>query len=944
MSMFAEKFFDGQSPIALVFGGASFIGSRLCEEFLEKNIRVISIDDSENFPKENISGIKSNSQFVSVNLKNFEDFSEEISRVNYVVDVCSLGEKYTKLLLDLAEKFSARYLYLSTFLGEESEYNFVHTNKQEENFLGILKSESLKQKINFRVVRLGDAYGPRMILVEGNPLSCLVSGYAKEGKIKVPRDEVYVYPLFVDDAVWGIVKTLLSPGTKGSTISLSADRSTLSEVASVIKSLKSSIPIEYINQDKFPNRQKFLGEGVLREGRELVNWEPHTTPTEGLANTLEWLDKNKQHLDFSPVAKKEAVSVEKIVPQKHVKTYTAFWQNGLSKEKEAHSPKKTKKEAERKINKDTFIKPLLAGLFLLIVFVSWFLVFPFVELFFGLVNLQVAQGKVNKKDLRQAETWANISSFWLKNSQESFLRWSIFPPLRVTSATMAQKSRVLDRIVDIVKEKRDIRESIDFLFEKILGDDSYSIAPLASLLSVQSSSLDQSLAFLATEIQDNKNLSNLVTKRLGDSNLQLSNLRGQARTMSGLAVNLDDLLGYKTRKSYLILIQDNTQARPAGGVVLGYGILTFDKGRLISGEFFKASIADDQLKGKVDPPGPLAKYTNQKTWTLKDVSWDQDFSLVAKKAIWFADKELDQKIDGVISTDLDFLSDVVKEVGPITTGGTSVDSKNLYKLVLSKGDEEKQAIVVDVFNQIYDSLVKSPSKVGDLLWAISLENLAQKHVMLYVNDIQTQNTLTESGWGGSTKPTTCPEKESCFSDFVNFVDANLGEGSANYYLKRSFSLDVFMQNGKVLRKLTVFYKNSSKNDYKNYFKVLVPSGVSNPQAFLVDQKKGLQENVTLDLENQKSKTLFGGYIVIPGGEERQVMVSWESGQDAQPSIYMLLWQKQPGSSKEAFWLTVNNPKASLKEAIPIPSLTGSGSVGYNGTLAKDLSLVIKWQK
>ncbi|MBI2590373.1 MAG: DUF4012 domain-containing protein [Candidatus Blackburnbacteria bacterium] len=939
-----EFFFDGNSPISLVFGGASFIGSHLCEELLKKNIRVICIDDFEILPEENISHLKGNSQFVAVDSKNIERLFESIERVNYVVDIYGVDNKCTKLLIKLADKFNSRYLYVSSFLSEESEFSFVHKNEQEEDFLRNLTTEYSKQKFNFRIVRLGDVYGPRMHLLDDNPLSFLVGEYTRERKVKVHGDESYVYPLFIDDAIWGIVKTLLSPGTKGSVISLTGDRLTFSETAETIKSLKSGTPVEYISQDKFPNRQKFLGEGFLRKGRELINWEPHTTPTEGLAHTLEWLDKNKKKLSFTKVAQKKEKTtlvnkpapVRKTMPLKVVKAYTGFWQDTLSKEKEVTPPKKA-------IKKNVFIKPILAGIFSLTIFILWFLAFPFVELFLGLANLQIAQSKMGQKDFRDVETWASISSFWFKNSQESFLRWSSLPLLKAYSTNMAQKGRIMDRVVDIVKKKKDIRESSDELFEKVLGEDSYSIAPFASSLSVQSSSLDQGLAFLATEIQDDKNLLSMVTKRLGDSSAQLSDLRGQARIISGLAANLGDILGSKTRKSYLVLIQDNTYARPGGGSILGYGVLTLDKGRLISGEFFKTVVADGQLKGRVDPPQPLAKYKNQNTWMLKDVSWDQDFSVVAKRAIWFADKELDQKMDGVISVDLDFLADVVKESGPIAIEGTKVDSKNLYKLVLSKDGEEKQAVVVNIFNQIYDSLIKNPGKIGDVLGVKSLENLDQKHIMLYVNNAQVQNILAEGGWGGSTKYTTCTEGESCFADYLNFADANMGEGSVNYYLKRSFSLDVFIQNGKVLRKLTVFYKSSSKNGYKNYFKILIPSGAVNSKAFLVDQKKGTQESVSLDIQNQNNKSLLGGYMVIPGGEERQLMLSWESDQGAL-SDYTLVWQKQPGTSKEAFWLTVNNPKSSLKEAKPTPSLTGSGSVGYNSTLVRDFLLTTKWQK
>lgn len=889
-----ENFFSGNSPVAIVFNGKNFIGKRLCEELTKKNIRVICVDD-------------------------FKNNYEQIERLNYVVDFYKGDSQNTKKLIDLANNFGAKYLSIST-LDERPD--------QEKKLLQSLDSKD-RQKLNFRTVRLGDVYGPEMPLVGEPFLSNIFKEYIHEGKIKVPKEEVYIYPLFVDDAVWGVVKSLLSPGTKGATISLIGERSTLSVLAETIKSLNSSIEVEYINQDIYSNRHEILSDGILREGRELINWEPHTTSTEGLAHTLDWFKKNKQQDS-----------------EKHTEpsgAYTGFWQASLPQDKELHMARKRNKRNSRKANKDVIAKSVLAILSIITVFLFWFLVFPFVQLLFGIANLQVAQSKMNKKDFRNTTTWINASGFWLEHAQAGFLRWSLVPFLKEPSTNMAQKGRVLERIVDITNKKNELRETTDLLFEKILGQDAYSVSYFSSSIAVLSSSLDQSLAFLDSEMQGNKDILSLTTKKLGNS-ANLSDLRSQARSISGLATSLPDLLGTKVRKTYLVLIQDNTQIRPGGGVVLGYGILTFDKGRLISGKFFKSSVADNQLKGRVEPPEPLAKYNNQETWTLKDVSWDQDFSLVAKKAIWFADIELDQKIDGVLSVDLDFLSGVVKHIGPIVIDSVNVDSENFYKIVLSKGGDEKQVIVVDIFNQIYNNLSKDPQKVGDLLGAISLDNLDQKHAMLFVNNSQIQNTINESGWAGNVKSASCSSVGACFLDYINFADANMGGESTNYYLKRSFSLDVFIQDAKVIRKLTVFYKNDSKNDYRNYFKVMIPLGILNPKAFFVDQKKGLQENLNLDLKNQKNKTFLGGYIIIPNREERQLMVSWESGYEGQSTNYSLLWQKQSGTSKDTFWLTINNLKSTLKEAIPTPSLTGSSSVGYNSTLAKDFSLYTKWQK
>ncbi len=77
----------------LVTGGAGFIGSNLCEALLNKNYKVVCLDNFATGKKENIESFSADSDFELIvgDIRNLEDCNKAVRGVDYVMHEAALG-------------------------------------------------------------------------------------------------------------------------------------------------------------------------------------------------------------------------------------------------------------------------------------------------------------------------------------------------------------------------------------------------------------------------------------------------------------------------------------------------------------------------------------------------------------------------------------------------------------------------------------------------------------------------------------------------------------------------------------------------------------------------------------------------------------------------------------------------------------------------------------
>lgn len=981
-------FFKGSIPIAIVAGGAGFIGSHLCEKLLEKQVKVLCIDNWLTGVKENVSHLFENERFAFLEQDINEDFTDEIERADYVIHLAGVeaylnGEDIsietleansvgTKNLLEFAKKKKARFLLVSTinvfsanisqdsvdfYFGKGREAEGEFSQHEAKRFAEALTTEyGQKEGVDVRVVRISEVYGPRMMLSSGRIFAQLVKEAVYGGPLLVPGgEELILYPAYVEDVVHGIEKTLFSSGTKNKIVSLAGPKVSAFTLAQNIQSVAKNNPqlsgigdLEIQFKDtEFPQIE--INEEVLSTGRDVISWTPKTTLEEGLSKTLVWLLGHKSRV---PKAEEEKM-------KKKEKAGRSFWGDILQKSSTVTIPGFPQLPGgARKVS-----LLLLAVLVTLIPFIL-----PFFQVGIGLAQLALGKNAILANKTEQGEFWAKSAHAWLKGGESSFIWWSRIPGLGNESQELATKVNALSQVALIEKSAAVASREASTLFEGILGGEPFDPQQAADRLALEFSVLDRNLAFLEALLGPEDRVLDLPffpAVKLSES-IDFISARNAIAAFSKILPHTSELLGRESKKTYLFLFQNNMELRPTGGFIGSFALVTFDKGRLINIEVQDVYTADGQLKGHVEPPEPIKRHLNEAAWFLRDSNWSPDFVTTARRAAWFIDKELGQQVYGVIGLDLELAKELTRAYGPLSLPdfNEQITANNLYEKTqyavegnFFPGSRAKKdfltALSRALLNEIFAAAEKGEQK--NLLPAAKamLAALEGRHMAIWMDNPEVSSALQRVAWDGSLKTPRCRTEASCIADYMMTVDANLGVNKANYFLERSYSMELAVEKDSLVHQLTISYKNNSEpggwpgGDYRNYLRVFAPQNADLSFARITNPQTGEQERLEVDEESERrEKKSFGTLAVVPAKESRQVTFVWTTpvAKIVGSQELIFLWQKQMGTPDDSIWLRFNLSNGSNVEAYPAPSLTAPTNVAYNTELGRDLLFNIKWQR
>ncbi|TGK03112.1 SDR family oxidoreductase [Leptospira langatensis] len=306
----------------LVTGGAGFIGSHLCERLIQEGNEVICVDNFHTGRKKNIEKLLSNPRFelirhditeaIRLEVDQVYNFACPASPIHYqsnAIKTIKTNVLGTMNMLGLAKRVKARILQASTseVYGNPLEHPQKETYWGNVNPIGIRScydegkrvAETLcfdyhrNHKVDIRVVRIFNTYGPRMLPDDGRVVSNFVVQALAGKDITVYGDGSQTRSFcYVDDLVDGIIKMMNTQDFNGP-VNLGNDGEfTVKELAElVLKETGSSSKIVYktLPQDD-PSRRK----PDLTLARQKLGYEPKVPLLEGIRKTVEYF---KNHLD-----------------------------------------------------------------------------------------------------------------------------------------------------------------------------------------------------------------------------------------------------------------------------------------------------------------------------------------------------------------------------------------------------------------------------------------------------------------------------------------------------------------------------------------------------------------------------------------------------------------------------------------------------------------------
>lgn len=302
---------------SVVTGGAGFLGSHLVDLLLSRGHRVIAIDNLVTGSVNNIAHLAGNTSFRFIQqdvteylfLEGSVDyvwhFASPASPVDYLelpIQTLKVGSLGTHKALGLAKEKGARFLLTST----SEVYGDPLVHPQPETYWGNVNpigprgcydeakrfAEALtiayrnQHRLETRIVRIFNTYGPRMRLRDGRVVPAFISQALEGLPITVFGDGSQTRSFcYVSDLVDGLYRLMQSDEALPVNLG-NPDEISILEFAERIQRLTGSragIEFKPLPEDDPKQRQPDISKARL-----LLGWEPKVGLEEGLWRTIEY--------------------------------------------------------------------------------------------------------------------------------------------------------------------------------------------------------------------------------------------------------------------------------------------------------------------------------------------------------------------------------------------------------------------------------------------------------------------------------------------------------------------------------------------------------------------------------------------------------------------------------------------------------------------------------
>ena len=298
----------------LVTGGAGFLGSHLCDKLLAQGHDLVCLDNLFTGSKDNIAHLLANPHFEFVRHDIIDPFKYEVEQIYNLACPASPPHyqynpiKTTKTsvmgainCLGLAKRVKARVFQAST----SEVYGDPAVHPQPESYWGNVNpigrrscydegkrcAETLffdyhrENKVDIRVVRIFNTYGPRMHPNDGRVVSNFIVQALKGENITMYGDGLQTRSFcFVDDLIEGFVRMMNQTATVGPINLGNPGEFTMLELAEEVLKLtksKSRIIHKPLPADDPKQRRP-----DITLAKKFLKWEPKIQLAEGLKRTI----------------------------------------------------------------------------------------------------------------------------------------------------------------------------------------------------------------------------------------------------------------------------------------------------------------------------------------------------------------------------------------------------------------------------------------------------------------------------------------------------------------------------------------------------------------------------------------------------------------------------------------------------------------------------------
>lgn len=300
----------------LITGGAGFLGSHLCDRFIQEGDTVVCVDNLITGSPDNIAHLLGNQKFIFIrydvtdytyisgDLDYVLHFASPASPIDYLqlpIQTLKVGSLGTHKTLGLAKEKGARYLLAST----SEVYGDPLIHPQKEDYWGnvnpigsrgvydeakrfaeaIVMAYHRYHHLDTRIVRIFNTYGPRMRLNDGRAIPAFITQALEDKPVTVFGDGSQTRSVcYVDDLVEGIYRLLLSDETEPVNIGNPDELTMLALAKEIIEIIGSKSEIEF---RPLPEDDPKVRQPDINKAKSLLGWQPKVSRLLGLEKTIE---------------------------------------------------------------------------------------------------------------------------------------------------------------------------------------------------------------------------------------------------------------------------------------------------------------------------------------------------------------------------------------------------------------------------------------------------------------------------------------------------------------------------------------------------------------------------------------------------------------------------------------------------------------------------------
>jgi nucleoside-diphosphate-sugar epimerase len=317
---------------ALVTGGAGFIGSHLCAALLNRNLRVICVDNLSTGRAVNIAALMSHPHFTFLQHDVTDDaVADRIralhTRIGFVFHLASpasvvdylrlpletllVNSVGTQRMLDLARHHNSRFLFTSTseiygdpLVHPQAESYWGNVNPhgprscydESKRFAEALSAQYWRtHDLDARIVRIFNTYGPHSRLDDGRVVPNFIGQALKDEPVTVYGDGSQTRSFcYVSDLVDGLLAVMFAPGLAGEVFNLgNPEEHTILEFATIVNAScrrLRELPDQDLRIDwrPLPTDDPTRRQPDITKAQTVLGWQPRVALYDGLERTVRW--------------------------------------------------------------------------------------------------------------------------------------------------------------------------------------------------------------------------------------------------------------------------------------------------------------------------------------------------------------------------------------------------------------------------------------------------------------------------------------------------------------------------------------------------------------------------------------------------------------------------------------------------------------------------------